>query len=96
MNERDLRESEQRFAKAFLSSPITEALCWAHARRKFFELAASSRRKAKGKKPAVVSPPALEAARRIDALFTIERDLNGFGAAARLVARRERRAPLVT
>jgi len=78
--------------------PITEALCWAHARRKFFELAdlaASARRKAKGKKLAVVSPLALEAVRRIDALFAIERDLNGRGAAARLAARRERSAPLV-
>jgi transposase len=78
--------------------PITEALCWAHARRKFFELAdlaASARRKAKGKKLAVVSPLALEAVRRIDALFAIERDLNGLGAEARLAARRERSAPLV-
>jgi len=99
LTERDLRESEQRFAKAFLSSPITDALCWAHARRKLFELAdlaAAARRKAKGKKPAVVSPLALDAVRRIDALFAIERDLNGLGAAARLAARRERSAPLVT
>lgn len=79
--------------------PITEALCWSHARRKFFELAdleAAARRKAKGKKLAVVSPLALEAVQRIDALFAIERDLNGRGAEARLAARRERSAPLVT
>lgn len=78
--------------------PVTEALCWSHARRKFFELAdleAAARRKAKGKKLVVVSPLALEAVQRIDALFAIERDLNGRGAEARLAARRERSAPLV-
>jgi len=79
-------------------SPIIEALCWSHARRKFFELAdiaASARRKAKGKKPAVISPLAREAVQRIDALFAIERDLNGRSAEARLAVRRERSAPLV-
>lgn len=77
--------------------PVTEALCWAHARRKFFELAdieATARRKAQGK-TAVISPLALEAVRRIDALFAIERDINGQGAEARLAARQERSAPLV-
>jgi hypothetical protein len=42
------------------------------ARRPFFimaDLAENARRKAQGKKPALISPPALEAARRIDALF---------------------------
>lgn len=77
--------------------PIAEALCWAHARRKFFELAdlaATARRKAKGKK-AVVSPLALEAVRRIDVLFDIECDINGLSTEARLVTRQERSAPLV-
>ncbi len=78
-----------------LPAPITEALCWAHARRKFFELAdlaASARRK--GKETAI-SPLALEAVRRIDALFDIERDLNGLSAEDRLAARQDRSAPLV-
>ena len=77
--------------------PVTEALCWAHARRKFFELAdlaTNARRKAKGKN-AVISPLALEAVRRIDGLFDIERDINGMSAEARLAARQERSAPLV-
>jgi len=78
-----------------LPAPITEALCWAHARRKFFELAdlaASARRK--GKK-ASISPLALEAVQRIDALFAIERDLNGLGAEKRLAARQDRSASVV-
>ena len=60
--------------------PILEAACWAHARRPFFALAdieASARRKAEGKTPLVISPMALEVVRRIDALFEIERTING-------------------
>ena len=78
--------------------PIAEALCWSHARRKFFELAdieAAARRKAKGAKAATISPLALEAVRRIDALFDIERDINGAGAERRLATRHERSLPRV-
>jgi hypothetical protein len=78
--------------------PIVEAACWAHARRKFFvlaDLAQNAKRKAHGKKPAFVSPMALAAVRRIDALFDIERAINGTTAAARLAARREHSASLV-
>ena len=60
--------------------PILEAACWAHARRKFFvlaDVAGSARRAAQGKAPAVLSPICLEAVQRIDALFDIERDING-------------------
>jgi transposase len=76
---------------------ILEAACWAHSRRKFFELAdieAAARRRAKGK-TAVISPIALEAVRRIDAIFAIERDINGLSAGDRLGARRTLSAPLV-
>jgi len=78
--------------------PITEALCWAHSRRKFFELAdiaTSARRKAQGRADAVISPMALEAVRRIDALFDIERAINGLTAEQRLAARQELSRPLV-
>ena len=78
--------------------PIIEAACWSHARRKFFvlaDLAENARRKAKGKSPAFVSPLALAAVRRIDALFDIERALNGKPASERLAARREHSVPLV-
>ena len=59
--------------------PLVEAACWVHARRPFFAmagLAANARRKAQGKIPAVISPAALKAVRRIDALFEIERSIN--------------------
>ncbi len=78
--------------------PIAEAACWAHARRKFFVLAdieANARRKAQRRTTAPVSPIALEAVRRIDALFEIERSINGLPADRRLAVRRERAAPLV-
>jgi transposase len=78
--------------------PILEAACWAHARRKFFVLAdleANARRKAQRRTTAVVSPIALEAVRRIDALFEIERSLNGLLADRRIALRRERAAPLL-
>jgi transposase len=78
--------------------PIIEAACWAHARRKFFELADLTRiakRKAQGKKPAFASPMALEAVHRIDALFDIEREINGKSAAERRAVRQTRSAPLV-
>ena len=78
--------------------PIIEAACWSHARRKFFvlaDLAQNARRKAQSKTPSFVSPVALAAVRRIDALFDIERAINGKTAAARLAARREHSAPLV-
>ena len=78
--------------------PILEAACWVHARRPFFvmaDLAENARRKAQGKKPAVISPLALEAVRRIDALFEIERAINGQSAERRKAVRQELSAPLV-
>ena len=78
--------------------PISAALCWVHARRPFFVLAdieASARRKAQGKTPAVISPLALEAVRRIDALFEIERGINGRSTEERKAVRQELSAPLV-
>ena len=78
--------------------PIVAAGCWAHARRPFFVLAditANARRKAQGKTTAVISPLALEAVRRIDALFDIERSINGASAAQRRAVRQELSAPLV-
>jgi transposase len=47
-------------------APIIEAACWAHARRKFFELARLTK-----------APIAIEAVKRIDMLFAIEREING-------------------
>jgi transposase len=75
--------------------PVTSALCWAHARRKFFELADIAGNVRKGKPAHQISPVALEAVRRIDALFDIERGINGLDAAARLEVRQRLAAPLV-
>jgi len=75
--------------------PITAALCWAHARRQFFELADIAANARRGKKAAAISPIALEAIKRIDALFDIERGINGQSAEHRLRVRKEQSAPLV-
>lgn len=64
--------------------PVTEAGCWAHARRKFFELAELTK-----------APLALEAVRRIDAIFAIEREINGASAEQRLATRTDQSAALV-
>jgi Transposase IS66 family len=64
--------------------PITEAACWSHGRRKFFVLADLGK-----------SPLAVEAVRRIDAIFAIEREINGIAAEQRLALRQERIRPLV-
>jgi transposase len=78
--------------------PILEAACWAHARRPFFimaDLAENARRAARGKTRAVISPLALEAVRRIDALFEIERSIHSQSAERRRAVRQELSAPLV-
>ncbi len=79
-------------------APILEASCWAHSRRKVFELAdieqaAAARARRQTAKP--VSPLAVEAVQRIDALFAIEREINGLPPAERLAVRQARSAPLV-
>jgi transposase len=76
--------------------PITSALCWAHARRQFFELADIAANARRGKTAAAISPIALEAVRRIDVLFDIERGINGLSAEERLRVRREKSAPVLT
>jgi transposase len=64
--------------------PIIEAACWSHARRKLYELAQLKQ-----------APIAIEAVKRIDALFAIEREINGASAEHRLAVREERSLPLV-
>jgi transposase len=64
--------------------PVLEAGCWAHGRRKLFVLADIGK-----------APVAIEAVRRIDAIFAIEREINGVPAEQRVSIRRNRIAPLV-
>ena len=63
---------------------VTQAACWAHGRRKLFELAQLTR-----------APLAAEAVRRIDAIFDAERTINGLPAEQRLTIRQTHVAPLV-
>ena len=76
--------------------PIIEALCWSHARRKFFELADIAANARRGKSATPISPIALEAVKRIDALFDIEREINGLLGAIRMAERQKRSVVLVT
>ncbi|MEH3036052.1 MAG: IS66 family transposase [Sphingomonas adhaesiva] len=78
-----------------LPGPITPALCWAHSRRQFFELADIAARARRANTVAAISPIALEAVKRIDALFAVERALNGRDATERRRVRQEQSAPLV-
>jgi transposase len=74
---------------------ILDALCWSHARRKFFELADVAANTRRGKNAPPISPMALEAVQRIDAIFDVERGINGASAEERLRVRRATSAPLV-
>lgn len=72
--------------------PVASALCWSHARRKFFELADIAGAVRKGKPAHTISPVAVE---RIDRLFAIERGIAGLGNEARHEARQRLSRPLV-
>lgn len=71
------------FNRLFESGRITEAACWAHVRRKFFDVA-----------EAIKSPIAEEALARIAALYAIEEDINGKPADEREARRQAEAAPL--
>jgi transposase len=75
--------------------PIAEAACWAHGRRKFFKLADIASNAKRSEKATPISPLALAAVVRIDAIFEIEREINGASSAQRLSVRQQRIAPLV-
>jgi transposase len=66
------------------SGPATLAFCWAHWRRRFYEIAKAG--------PA---PIAQEALTRIAALYAIEKTIRGRSAAERLTARQAQSKPLV-
>lgn len=62
--------------------PLVEAACWAHARRKFFDIHA-----------ATDSPVALEALERIGALYKIEGEIRGQSPEVRRTERQARALP---
>ena len=64
------------------------------ARRKLFELADIAT-KARNQKSTTISPIAFEAVRKIDAIFMLDRSINGLSPEQRVAARRRDIAPLV-
>ena len=67
-----------------LPGTILEAACWAHWRRKFYEIAVLKK-----------APIAVEAVTRIDAIFAIERTINGATPYDRRAVREQTIRPLV-
>jgi transposase len=72
------------FNKLYETGAIVEAACWAHVRRKFFELHQSH-----------ASPVAKEALERIAELYGIEKEIRGRSPVERRDARRARSRPLL-
>lgn len=68
----------------YADGTILEAACWAHARRKFFEL-----------RKAPASPIAAEALKRIGALYAIEAEVHGRLPDERRSVRMARAGPLL-
>jgi transposase len=80
------------------SGPVLEAGCFAHARRKFFELAdveGAARKKSRGERTGQIYPIALAAVQRLDALFDIERGINRLSIEERRAARQNHSARLM-
>jgi hypothetical protein len=72
------------FTALYEDDRVREAACWAHARRKYYDVYVADR-----------SPMAHEALARIGALYAIEREIRGQPPIVRRDARRERAAPLL-
>lgn len=72
------------FTPLYTDGRIVEAACWAHARRKYYDVYVSDR-----------SPTALEALRRIGLLYAIEREIRGQPPNARAAARGQQAAPIL-
>src|SRR6516162_3852775 len=72
------------FQQLYENGRIQEAACWAHVRRKFYDLQVAHK-----------SPVADEALRRIGELYAIEADIRGRKSEERLQVRNERSRPLL-
>jgi transposase len=73
------------FTQLYAGGTIREAACWAHARRKYYDVYVAER-----------SPAAAEALQRLGQLYAVERSIRGHSPAARAHARREQAAPILT
>ena len=80
-----MTEPPQRRPSLLEDAPVKLAGCWAHARRKFYEV-----------QQATASPVSAEALRRIAELYAIETAIRGQNADARQSVRQIRSLPLVT
>jgi transposase len=72
------------FTPLYEDGRILEAACWAHSRRKYYDLYVVDR-----------SPIAAEAIRRIGLLYAIEREIRGSRPEMRSAVRQERSAPVL-
>ena len=72
------------YSPLYEGTQIVEAACWAHARRKFYDLYMTDR-----------SPLAAEAIRRIGELYVIERAIRGRPPAERAQVRQQQAGPLL-
>ena len=72
------------FEQIYEAGRIQEAACWAHVRRKFYDLHAAHK-----------SPVAAEALERIGALYAIEKEIRGRSPEERREVRNERSRPLL-
>lgn len=72
------------FGALYADGAIVEAGCWAHARRKFYDVHAATK-----------SPLAADAIRRIGLLYDVERDFRGQLPSIRVAARQARSAPIL-
>src|ERR1700688_1096979 len=66
-------------------APLTEVACWAHARRKIYDIHVETK-----------SPAAAQALEMIARMFAIEADIKGRPPAERLAARRAKAAPILS
>jgi transposase len=72
------------FNELYKSGAVTEVACWAHVRRKFFDIHAASG-----------APLARQALDRIGALYGIEKEIGGLPADRRRAIRQSRAGPLL-
>jgi len=72
------------FTPLYANGKILEAACWAHARRKYYDVYVADR-----------SPIAAQALQRIGELYEIEREIRGRGPAERHAARQTRSVPVL-
>ena len=72
------------FEQIYETGRIREAACWAHVRRKFYDLLAAHK-----------SPVAAEALERIGALYAVEKEIRGRSPGERREVRNQRARPLL-